>query len=74
MSRHICDKGDLNSWSTVEDEQRRRGQVTQKFYSGLAEVLFCCVADQVAELLEGLFLYSNFETASATIGHFLTRW
>ena len=23
------------------------------------EVLFCCVADQVAELLERLFLFSN---------------
>ena len=30
MSRHICDKGDLNSWSTVEGEERRRGQVTQE--------------------------------------------
>ena len=38
-----------------------------------AEVLFCCVADTVAELLESLFLYSNFETAPASIGHFLTR-
>ena len=37
------------------------------------EVLFCCVADQVAEPLERLFLFSNFETASASIGHILTR-
>ena len=34
------------------------------------EVLFCCVADQVAEPLESLFLFSNFETSLASIGHF----
>ena len=38
-----------------------------------AEIIFCCVADQVAEPLEGLFLFSNFETASTSTGHFLTR-
>ena len=32
----------------------------------LAEIILCCVADHVAEPLESLFLYSNFETAPAS--------